>query len=123
MITKRKVTIWISLAAAMFAGLAVMEIRRGPRSFLAGFDRGMHARYEGIPEGVGKSLVFAALGEPSAKSDEFKLPQRQGFEHLFDAAEKTSAVEYYQWINGTNWFYCIGFDSNGIVVIKGDGHS
>jgi hypothetical protein len=61
MITKRKVTIWISLAAAMFAGLAVMEVRRGPRSFLAGFDRGMHARYEGIPEGVGDGPRIARI--------------------------------------------------------------
>lgn len=123
MTTKCKVTIWISLAAVMLVGLAVMEVFRGPRSFLAGFDRGMHARYEKISEGETRRLVFNALGEPRAKSDEFNLPQRHGFEHLFDAAVKSPAVEYYQWINGMNWYYCIGFDSNGIVVIKGEGHS
>jgi hypothetical protein len=123
MTTKRRVTIWISLASVILVALAVMEVFRGPRSFLAGFDRGMHARYDKISEGESKRLVFDALGEPRAKSDEFNLPQRHGFEHLFDAAEESSAVEYYQWINGMNWYYCIGFDSNGVVVIKEEGHS
>ena len=125
MTTKRKVTIGILLAAVALVGIAVMEeVFRGPfRSFLAGFDRGMHARYEKISEGESKKFVVDALGEPRAKSDEFNLPQRQGFEHLFDAAEKSPAVEYYQWKNGMNWYYCIGFDSTGTVVIKGEGHS
>ncbi len=123
MTTKRKVTIAISLAAVALVGGAVIEVFRGPRSFLAGFDRGMHARYEKICEGESKKLVVDALGEPRAKSNEFNLPQRHGFEHLFDAAKKSPAVEYYQWINGMNWYYCIGFDSTGRVVIKGEGHS
>jgi hypothetical protein len=123
MITKRKVTVWISLAAVMLVGLAVMEVFRGPRSFFAGFDRDMYARYEKISEGDYKRPVFDALGEPRARSDGFNLPQRHGFEHLFDAAAKSPAVEYGLWINGMNWYYCIGFDSNGIVVIKGEGHS
>jgi hypothetical protein len=123
MTTKRRVTIWISLAAVTLVALAVIEVFRGPRSFLAGFDRGMHARYGKISRGESKDLVFDALGEPRAKSDEFNLPQRHGFEHLINAAEESPAVEYYQWINGMNWYYCIGFDSDGIVVIKGEGHS
>ena len=120
---KRKVTIGISLAALVLVGFAVMEIFRGPRSFLAGFDRGMHARYEKIYEGQSKRFVVDTLGEPQTKTDEFNLPQRHGFEHLFDAAESSPAVEYYQWINGMNWYYCIGFDSSGAVVIKGEGSS
>lgn len=123
MTTKRKVTILISFAASALVALAVMEVLRGPRSFLAGYDRGMNARYEKISEGESKRSVFDALGEPRAKSDEFDLPQKHGFEHLFDAAEESRAVEYFQWINGNNWFYCIGFDSDGNVVIKGAGHS
>jgi len=121
--TKRKVTIGILLAALALLGFTVMEVFRGPRSVLAGFDRGVHARYEKISEGESKNLVVDTLGEPRAKSDEFNLPQRHGFEHIFDAAESSSAVEYYQWINGMNWYYCIGFDSSGAVVIKGQGHS
>jgi hypothetical protein len=127
MTTKRKVTIGISLAAGALLGIlllmVLLEALIGPRGVLSGFDRGIHARYERITVGEARQAVIDALGAPNAKSDEFNLPQRHGFEHLFDAAERSSSVEYYQWINGTNWFYCIGFDSAGIVVIKGEGHS
>lgn len=119
----RKVSIWISFAFVLLAGLVVTEVLRGPRSFLAGFDRGMHARYERISEGRSKESVVDDLGEPRSRSEQFNLPQRRGFERLFEAAEESSAVEYYLWINGMNWYYCIGFDSGGAVVIKGEGHS
>ena len=123
MTTKRKFTVGLLLAFVVLTGFAMTEILRGPRSFIAGFDRGMHANYEKISKGETKKSVVAALGEPRAKTDEFNLPQRHGFEHHFNAAERSSAVEYYQWINGMNWYYCIGFDSSGAVVIKGEGHS
>ncbi len=123
MTTMRKVTIAVMLAAAAQVGVAVIDIFVGPRGFLGGFDRGMQARYERISEGESKKLVVDSLGEPLAKSDEFNLPQRHGFEHFFDAAKKSPAVEYYLWVNGSNWFYSIGFDSTGRVVIKGEGNS
>ena len=121
--TRRKVTVGITLIAFALIGFGVMDILRGPRSVLAGFDRGMQARYEKIQAGESKQAVVAALGEPWVESDSFNLPQRQGFEDLFDTAEQSSAVKYYQWINGMNWYYCIGFNSSGEVVVKGEGHS
>lgn len=93
----------------VLAGFAVTEVVRGSRSLMAGFDRGMHAKFEKISEGKSQKLVVTALGEPRAKTDEFNLPQKRGFEHHFDAAKRSSAVEYYQWTNGMNWYYCIGF--------------
>ena len=123
MTTKRKFTIGLLLACLVLAGITVTEVLLGPRGFIGGFDRGMHANYEKISKGESKKSVVDALGEPRAKTDEFNLPQRHGFEHLFDSAKKSSAVEYYQWINGMNWYYCVGFDSSGEVVIKGEGHS
>ena len=123
MTTNRKFTIGLLLVLVVLAGLTVTGVFRGPRSFFAGFDRGMHANYEKISKGESKKSVVDAIGEPRAKTDEFNLPQRHGFEHHFEAAERSSAVEYYQWINGMNWYYCVGFDSSGAVVIKGEGHS
>lgn len=123
MTTKHKLTIGLILAFVVLAGFAVTEVLRGPRSFITGFDRGMHANYEKVSTGDSKKSVVDALGEPRTKTEDFNLPQKRGFEHHFDAAERSSAVEYYQWINGMNWYYCVGFDSSGAVVIKGEGHS
>lgn len=123
MTTKRKFTIGLLLAFVALAGFGVTEVLRGPRSFMAGFDRGIQADYEKTSKGETKKSVVDALGEPRAKTDKFNLPQRHGFEHHFDSAERSPAVEYYQWINGINWYYCVGFDSSGAVVIKGESHS
>lgn len=123
MTAQRKFTFGLLLAALALMAFAAIELFRGPRSFLAGFDRSLHTRYEEISNGLNKRRVVEALGEPRSRSDEFNLPQRQGFEPLFDAAKKSSAVEYYLWINGPNWYYCIGFDAAGTVVFKGEGHS
>ena len=127
MTAKRKFRIGISLAGGTVVGVvvivALLHFLIGPRGILGGFDRGMDARYGKIMVGESKKSVVDALGEPLNKTDGFNLPQRLGFEDLFDAAEKSTAREYYQWMNGTNWYYCIGFDPDGIVVIKGGGHS
>jgi hypothetical protein len=68
MTTKRKFTVGLLLTFVVLAGFAVTEVLRGPRSFIAGFDRGMHANYEKITNGETKSLVVDALGEPRANS-------------------------------------------------------
>lgn len=119
----RKVWIGIALAAVALVGFGVIEIGRGSRSLFTGFDRGMQAKYEKISMGDSQQTAVESLGKPLAESDAFNLPQRHGFEHYFDAAEKSSAVKYFLWVNGTNWYYCIGFNSAGEVVIKGEGHS
>ena len=113
----------VALTAVIVVALGVYEVFRGPRGMLAGFDRGMQRDYEGISIGSSKGSAIEALGEPYSKSDTFNLPQRKGFEDYFDAAERSTAVEYLLWINGMNWYYCIGFDASGNAVVKGEGHS
>ena len=107
----------------LLLGIVCFEVLRGPRSVFSGFDRGVDARYQRIPISHDKRAVLSELGEPQKIGKELLLPQRRGFEVLFHQAEGSSAVEYYQWINGVNWYYCIGFDSAGRVAIKGEGHS
>lgn len=123
MTTKRIALVALGLLGIVVLVFGATEILRGARSVFAGFDRGMQRSYEGISIGTNKRTTIGALGEPRVKSESFNLPQKHGFEHLFDAAERSGAVEYYQWINGMNWYYCIGFDAAGEVVVKGEGHS
>lgn len=123
MTTKRIAPIALGLLGIVVVLFGAIEVLRGPRSVFAGFDRGMQRSYEGISTGTNKRTTVEALGEPRVKSASFHLPQKHGFEHLFEAAERSGAVEYYQWVNGMNWYYCIGFDAAGEVVVKGEGHS
>ena len=83
----------------------------------------MQRDYEEISIGSSKEAAIRALGRPYAESEAFNLPQKKGFERYFEAAERSSAVDYLLWINGGNWYYCIGFDDTGKVVVKGEGHS
>ena len=122
--TKRRVaTISLGLLGIVVLVFGAIEVFRGARSIFAGFDRRMQRSYESISIGTNKQATVRALGEPRVKSESFNLPQKHVFEHLFDAAERSGAVEYYQWINGMNWYYCIGFNAAGEVVVKGEGHS
>ena len=113
----------IGICALILFCVAAAEILRGPRSHLAGFDRARHRTYEAISIGSSKGAALQGLGEPLRQERTFCLPQRHGFEEQFEAAERSSAVEYALWHNGINWYYCIGFDSHGKVVIKGEGCS
>lgn len=123
MVRKRNITIGILVVAICILGLGIIQLTLGPRGTLSGFDKEMHAKYHEISNGESVEAVIRTLGQPRLISDTCNLPQRHGFEHIFEAAENSEAVEYYQWINGGNWYYCIGFDSSRRVVIKGEGHS
>lgn len=114
----------ITAAVVVLASaLAVAEFLRGPRSMFFGFDRGMQGRYEDFSIGSSRDAAIESLGAPLSKSATFRLPQRKGFERYFDEAERSNAVDYLLWINGGNWYYCIGFDAAGKAVVKGEGHS
>ena len=123
MTKKRIATFALGLLGIVVLVFGAIEVFRGPRSVFAGFNRRMQRSYESISIGTNKRATVGALGEPRVKSESFNLPQKHGFEPLFIAAERSGAVEYYQWVNGMNWYYCIGFNAAGEVVVKGEGHS
>ena len=110
-----------AIAATIF--LVGRETLRGPRSAFARFDHGMQTKYDAIRIGSQKTDVLAALGQPLRNEPRFCLPQQHGFETLFEEAERSASTEYYLWINGINWYYCVGFERNGAVSMKGEGHS
>jgi len=120
---RRILTNTILLTAALVVSLVVYEVLRGPRSMFFGFDRCMQRHYEDIAIGSAKKTSIEILGSSWSKSDTFNLPQRHGFEQYFEAAERSTAVEYLLWVNGGNWYYCIGFDASGTAVVKGEGNS
>ena len=88
-----------------------------------GFSWRTQILYNRIPLGMNQQEVIRLLGQPRKVDKQFCLPQRKGFEKYFKEAERSGATEFYLWINGVNWYYCIGFDSAGKVAVKGEGCS
>ena len=91
--------------------------------WMLGFDRRMHARVRRLEMGTELAEVKALLGEPVRESDACCLPQRHGFEQEFQQAEESTAVRYFLWRNGINWYYCMGFDPDDKLVVNVEGHS
>ena len=94
-----------------------------PKGFLMGFNREIDTSFEKITLGTPIEEVVLILGTPSMTSELFLLPQRKGFEEEFDRAKASKASQYYQWINGKNWYYCIGVDEEFKVIVKTSGCS
>lgn len=94
-----------------------------PKSELAGFSRLQQYRFESLPLGAPKALVLERLGIPRSDTPTCNLPQRQGFEEAFRRAEASGATKFLLWLNGMNWFYCVGFDAQDRVVFTGEGQS
>ena len=104
-------------------GAILSFVLLGPRNPLMGFSFAMQRQFASVQTGDTELQVVQKLGVPSKKGATFLLPQRHGFESAFQKAEESNARMYYLWINGVNWFYCIGFDGAGKVAVKGEGHS
>lgn len=85
------------------------------------FDRGLHRQVQRLEDGTPKTEIIALLGEPIKTNAECCLPQQNGFEDEFASAAKSTAVKYFLWRNGVNWYYCIGFDEDDklVVVLEG----
>ena len=91
---------------------------------LMGFDRSIQLDFERLILGVSLDEAKAQLkSDPIRKSAECCLPQRHGFETEFERAERSTATIYYLFKNGANWYYCLGFDSDGLLVVKTQGNS
>ena len=115
----------ICIVAALLVGggMFVQDVLKGPRSSIMGFDSAKHDAYTQVGIGDPKDKVIELLGDPLQMGEMFLLPQRKGFEEYFEEAEVSDSTEYYLWKNKSNWFYCIGFDKDGKVIVKGEGSS
>ena len=91
---------------------------------LMGFNRPVQLAFDRLVSGVSLDEARAQLkSDPIRNSAECCLPQRPGFEAEFERAERSTATIYYLFKNGTNWYYSLGFDSEGLLVVKTQGHS
>lgn len=87
-----------------------------------GFKKQRQAEYNQIKVGDTKQSAFDRLGEPRTVEPYFSRPISY-CEHDFPPADVAKCVEFITWANGGNWFYCIGVDEEGTVILKAQGHS
>jgi|694.fasta_scaffold59091_5 hypothetical protein len=113
---------WLALLALMGAGwFFYWGILPGPRSPLTGYDKTMQLRYDQLALDILAKDVVTKLGQPCDTNITYCLPQY--FEPDIGKASNQSARVFYLWRNGINWYYCIGFDGEDRLIVKGQGHS
>lgn len=94
------------------------------RDALMQFDRVAQRSFDTLPMGITLDEASARLGsDPIRDSPECCLPQRHAFESEFERAANSGAVHFYLYRNGVNWYFCLGFDADGRLVVTGQGCS
>jgi len=94
------------------------------RDALMQFDRGAQRTFDTLAMSITLDEATALLGsDPIRDAADCCLPQRHAFESEFERAENSAAVHFYLYRNGINWYYCLGFDADGRLVVTGQGCS
>jgi len=108
---------------AIVAGFGVAVVPYA-RDVMMRFDRSAQRAFESLPMGITIDEASEHLGaKPIRDASQCCLPQRRAFEGEFERAEKSDAVHFYLFQNGVNWYYCLGFDADGRLVVTGQGAS
>ena len=111
------------IAFALILGMCVFAYPHA-RDALMQFDRAAQRAFDSLPMGITLDDAAARLGSDSIRdAPECCLPQRHAFESEFERAEASTAVHFYLYQNGVNWYYCLGFDADGLLVVTGQGSS
>ena len=103
-------------------GFAFVDVFRGPKSSLLGFEESRQQQFDNFAVGASKSGLLATFGNPRSVSPQFcRAIERRKADMAPD--ELSQCVEFVTFSNGANWFYCFGIDESGTVVLKSQGHS
>jgi len=110
------------LVAVCAIPLVALSLLPHPRSFWLGYDSGRQYAFNEIEIGQPKQHAIELLGEPRSTTTYFsrEIAYR---ESEFQPADIAICHEFIVWNNGGNWFYCVGVDENGIIVLKAEGNS
>ncbi len=107
------------LIATLFLGLwrgcGVLDESRG-------FDRTLHRAFKALRNGTPAAEVFGRMRDlPIWTNSQFTLGQYEGNEKEYTKTNGVNAIVFYTWANGIDWFYCVGFSQDGLLVVKGEG--
>ena len=91
-------------------------------NWATGFDTEAHSSFKAIEYGQPFETAIELLGEPYEKTDFFPRSLAT-YQSNYTAEEVGRCDLFMTWRNGINWFYSIGIDDDGKIVLKVDGHS
>ena len=111
-----------TLFAMMAFVAAALILPRMLGNYLMGFDSSMQDSYNQIQVGDQASVAIQLLGLPVSTDPHFPRAL-SSYESDFPLTERSKCVKFMFWQNGGNWFYGVGVDSNGVIILKADGHS
>ena len=87
-----------------------------------GFDTAMDRRYDAVKCGELLESAMVLLGEPYEATEYFSRALAS-YESDLPPAEVAKCSQFLTWRNGGNWFYCVGVDKHGKIIVKIQGHS
>ena len=88
----------------------------------AGFSHTIDRAYKSLRNGMTKEEVFERMGGPPIATNEHFL-LGPGSQRAYAKTNGVNFKTFYLWNNGIGSFYCIGFDEQDRVVVKGMGGS
>ena len=88
-------------------------------NWAVGFDTEMQRSFRELKYEQSLESAIHVLGEPCEQTDYFLLgAYKSNFTDSIDQCDF-----FVTWKNGLNWYYCIGIDDHGNIVLKAEGHS
>lgn len=79
---------------------------------------GFGKKFKAVQTGSTKEQVVAAVGPPARESTVLRLPQREGYETLFQEARESHASSFLYWDTGIDEVAVVGLDEGNRVVFK-----
>ena len=115
--------VWICLALLVsFLGAVVIGWSCIRSWNVARADENIERGYRALKPGMSMEQVVHLMGKaPIATNTEFTLGQVLGNEREYEKAATANAAIFYTWASGIDMYYCVGFEANGRMAVKGKG--
>ena len=88
------------------------------------FDGKMHRSYKSLRVGMMKQDVFRRMGKPPLRTNTYSIIGYTSVnENECIKTNDAAGSIFYTWDNGIDWYYYVGFSTNGHMTAKRQGGS
>ena len=82
----------------------------------------MDRAFNKLEAGFMRADVLEKMGRaPNLTNTTFTLGQRNGYESEYAKTNGLKIALFYTWVNGIDHYYCVGFNDEDKLVVKGQG--